>query len=125
MAEIVMVDPNRGKRLIFVGGAPRSGTTLVQNMLDSHPDILGGPEFLHIPHIINLRKGLQHSIEREWIDLICSYDDVDKAICLLIECLLLPLADRHGCKFLSEKTPENVLVFSELISLFPGARFIY
>ena len=44
-----------GSRFIFVGGAPRSGTTLVQNMLDSHPDILGGPEFIHIPDIINLR----------------------------------------------------------------------
>lgn len=120
-----MVDPNRGARFIFVGGAERSGTTLVQNMLDSHPDIRGAPEFHHLPDIISLRKKLHHSIHREHIDLICSYDDVDRHMCSLIEKFLYPLADQHGCRFLSEKTPSNVLVFPDLISLFPAARFIH
>jgi hypothetical protein len=123
--ETGMADPNHGARFIFVGGAARSGTTLVQNMLDSHPDIYGAPEFLHIPDIISLRKTLRHSIDREWIDLICSYEDVDRHICSLIEGFLYPLAERSGRRFLSEKTPNNILVFPELISLFPGARFIH
>jgi protein-tyrosine sulfotransferase len=59
------------------------------------------------------------------IDLICSYDDVDGCICSLIESLLLPLAEKYKCRFLSEKTPNNVLIFPELINLFPGALFIY
>jgi Sulfotransferase family len=120
-----MADPNRGRQFIFVGGAARSGTTLVQNMLDSHPDICGAPEFHHLPDIVRLRRKLYHSIANGWIDLICSYDDVDSYICSLIENLLLPLADDRGCRFLSEKTPNNVLVFSELIDLFPAAHFIY
>ena len=120
-----MLDENRGNRFIFIGGAPRSGTTLVQNMLDSHPDILGGPEFLHIPDIMRLRKILHRSISREYIDLFCSHNDVDRHITFLIKDLLLPLTDKQGCKFLSEKTPENVLVFSELIELFPQAHFIH
>jgi len=120
-----MADPNRGARFIFVGGAARSGTTLVQNMLDSHPDICGAPEFLHIPDIISLRKTLHHSIDRKFIDLICSYEDVDRQICSLIESFLYPLAEQYGCRFVSEKTPNNVLVFPDLISLFPGARFIH
>jgi hypothetical protein len=120
-----MADPNRGARFIFVGGAARSGTTLVQNMLDSHPDIYGAPEFLHIPDIISLRKKLRHSIDQKWIDLICSYEDVDRHICSLIESFLYPLAEQSGRRFVSEKTPNNILVFPELISLFPGARFIH
>lgn len=120
-----MVDLNKSHKLIFVGGAPRSGTTLVQNMLDSHPLIFGGPEFLHIPDCINLRNKLHYSISREFIDLFCSYDDVDRYIVSLIEHLLFPLADLQGCKFLSEKTPGNVLVFCELIDLFPQAHFIH
>jgi hypothetical protein len=119
-----MADPNRGERLIFVGGAARSGTTLVQNMLDSHPDICGAPEFLHIPDIIRLRKALRQSVDRKYIDFY-SYEDVDKHICSLIESFLCPLADQYGRRFLSEKTPDNVLVFPDLISLFPGARFIH
>jgi hypothetical protein len=120
-----MVDMSKGSRFIFVGGAPRSGTTLMQNMLDSHPNILGGPEFIHIPDIVHLRNKLHHSIAIEWIDHFCSYDDVDRYICSLIESFLLPLADKYGNKFLSEKTPGNVLVFSELISLFPDSHFIH
>ncbi len=115
----------KGQRLIFIGGAPRSGTTLVQNILDSHPAICGGPEFLHIRDILGLRKKLHRSIDREFIDLICSPDDVDRSIGSFIEDLLLPLADKNGCKFLSEKTPENVLVFPELISLFSESHFIH
>jgi len=120
-----MTYQNRGNRLIFVGGSPRSGTTLVQNMLDSHPDICGAPEFFCIPDILKVRDNLHELISFEWIDTICSYEDVDRCIASLIENLLLPLADRHGRTFLSEKTPRNVLVFSDLMNLFPGARFIH
>lgn len=111
--------------MIFLGGAPRSGTTLLQNMLDTHPEILGGPEFLHIPDIIGLRNKLQASVGRGWISLICSAGEVDERIRGLISGFLLTFADRHGAKFLSEKTPENVLVFPRLIELFPDSRFIH
>jgi protein-tyrosine sulfotransferase len=115
---------NEGRRLIFIGGSPRSGTTLVQNMLDSHPSILGGPEFLHLPDIVELRRKLHASIDREWIDIFCSKEDVDHYAVKLIKRLFLSLADKHHRQFYSEKTPENILVFSELIELFPEANFI-
>ena len=65
-----MGELSRGKRFVFIGGSPRSGTTLVQNILDSHPVICGGPEFHHLPDIMNLRKALRDSIAKGWIDLI-------------------------------------------------------
>jgi protein-tyrosine sulfotransferase len=120
-----MTNLSKGSRFIFVGGAPRSGTTLMQNMLDSHPDICGGPEFLHLPDITGVRKKLHRSIAKEWIDEFCSYDDVDQLTSLFIESLLVSLADRYECKLLSEKTPANVLIFTDLMELFPGARFIH
>lgn len=36
--------PDPTKRRIFVVGLPRSGTTLVQSVLNAHPDIIGFPE---------------------------------------------------------------------------------
>lgn len=30
---------HRGMPLIFIGGVPRSGTTLMRAMLDAHPDV--------------------------------------------------------------------------------------
>jgi hypothetical protein len=115
----------RGSRFIFVGGAPRSGTTLVQNMLDCHPEVLGGPEFLHLGRIVELRSQLQRGIDRGAIDAFCSRSEADRLIARLIEDLLLPFADRHGAPFLSEKTPSNVFVFRELVELFPGSRCLF
>ena len=114
-----------GSRLIFVGGAPRSGTTLLQKMLDSHPDICGGPEFIHLRHILALRNQLNQSVEKGWIDLICSKEQVDASLVTLTENLLLPAADQQNAHFYSEKTPDNVLFFPQLIDLFPQARFIH
>jgi protein-tyrosine sulfotransferase len=115
---------NSSQRLIFVGGSPRSGTTLVQNMLDSHPRILGGPEFLHLPTLVDLRRKLHFSIAREYINIICTKDEVDSYLASFVEKFFLRLADTNQCEFYSEKTPMNILVFSELIELFPEAHFI-
>ena len=117
--------PLDGSRLIFVGGAPRSGTTLVQNMLDTHPEIAGAPEFLHVPDIVALGDAMVASAERGWIDLICTSQEVIERTRDLIRGYLIPFLDRSGAKFLSEKTPANVLVFHRLLELFPGARFIH
>jgi len=112
-------------RIIFLGGSPRSGTTLVQNMLDSHPDILGGPEFLHLPDVLALRQKLQVSVNKGWINLICSSDMVDAQIRAFIDNIFLSFADAHSAKYVSEKTPENVLVFEGLLDLYPSAKFIH
>ncbi len=114
-----------GRRFIFVGGAARSGTTLVQNILDSHPDIAGGPEFLHLVRILELRNALRETARCGWTADYASAETVDREIVRLIEDLLLPLADRQRCRMLSEKTPGNTFVFAELMEVFPEARFIH
>lgn len=116
--------PWLGERLIFVGGSPRSGTTLTQSMLDSHPDICGGPEFDHVPDVVELRNKLRASVDSGRISVLCSKEDIDREVGLFIEGLLLPYAESRGCKMVSEKTPWNALVFRDLLEIFPEARFI-
>ena len=41
-------------RFVFVGGAGRSGTTMIQKYLLSHPEISGGPEFYHTRDVFKL-----------------------------------------------------------------------
>lgn len=120
-----MDTPSQSDRLIIIGGAPRSGTTLLQNMLDCHSEVLGGPEFLHLPDIIELRNKFRTSLDRKWINLICSYEEVDNRIREMIEGFLISFADKQNTHLLCEKTPESVLVFSELAEVLPDARFIH
>jgi len=115
---------SRGDQFIFVGGPKRTGTTLLQNILDSHPDILGGQEFHNILDIIDLRNKLHERIRAGKSDLYNTYEDIDIQICTLIENLLMPLLKKYGGRLLSEKTPQNIKVFPELMELFPGAHFI-
>lgn len=115
----------RGGRFIFVGGVPRSGTTLVQNILDSHPDIFGLPEFLLLPEIVRIRKWFRKHTDSEKITDICSMETADDNLCRYIESFLNPMIDKYKCRLVSEKTPYNIEVFTDLIQLFPGARFIH
>jgi hypothetical protein len=114
-----------GERLVFVGGVPRSGTTLVQHILDCHPQVFGGPEFDCIPSLIHAWRTVVSAHDRGRILVFCTREQIDAAFAHLIEELLLPVADAHGAKLLSEKTPFNVGVFTDLLGLLPRCRAIH
>lgn len=112
-----------GESLLLVGGCPRSGTTLLQNILDSHPDIVGGPEFDHLPRIVELRELL---LDGHTSGRLAAYNlDVDAAVSGFVADLLEPYRTSHGARLLSEKTPENALHFAPLLEVFPRARAIF
>ncbi|XDV32449.1 hypothetical protein PO909_003254 [Leuciscus waleckii] len=47
---------NKDMPLIFIGGVPRSGTTLMRAMLDAHPDVRCGEETRVIPRILAMKQ---------------------------------------------------------------------
>ncbi len=46
------LDPGLGREVILIVGVPRSGTTLVEQILASHPRIEGANEILDLPNIV-------------------------------------------------------------------------
>jgi hypothetical protein len=112
-------------KLIIIGGAPRSGTTLAQNMLSAHPGVLGGPEVLHLHDILEVRKRILSSLSRGWLDFYCDKETIDACFRGIILELLAPVQGMQGRRYLSEKTPENVLAFEDLAELLPEARFVH
>ena len=111
--------------LLFVGGAPRSGTTLLQSMLDSHPGVYGAPEFLGLLDLMRLRRKMHAGYEMGHVSALYTPERRDRVLRRAIEDFLLPLSDPSNHKVFSEKSPSNVLVFSDLRDLFPRARFIF
>jgi hypothetical protein len=56
---------NKNQPLIFIGGMPRSGTTLMRAILDSHPRVRCGEETRVIPRILSMRASWRKSA-LEW-----------------------------------------------------------
>jgi hypothetical protein len=123
-------------QLFFVGGAPRSGTTWLQYLLDSHPEVSCRGEALFTKHLAEPLEAMA-AARREAIaaknDTVFHHGagyplpEQDDTEFLLGTGILLAL-DRHGadetCRAIGEKTPENVFFFTRLKSLFPNAKFI-
>ena len=109
-------------RLIFVGGSPRSGTTLAQRMLDCHPEVYGGPEFDFVPPIVALFQDMRRAIQSGRIDAILDEKGLVHAFRGLLVALLLPKLQAQGVSYLSEKTPSNVLAFAWLEECAPEAK---
>jgi hypothetical protein len=123
-APVALPDRLDARRLVFVGGPERSGTTLLQNILDSHPDIHGTPPFIHLEDMLALRKKFHHSVEQGFMTHFCDRDDVDCAVNHMIARLLGPAVEKSETRLVSEKTPGNALVFDGIHTLLPQARFI-
>ena len=65
-------------KIFFIGGAPRSGTTLMQRILTSHSLVFGGPEFDLIPSVMKLRNMFHASVDAGRISEFLDHDNVDE-----------------------------------------------
>jgi len=112
------------KSPIFIIGCPRSGTTLVRVILDSHPKISCGPE----THLIKNLKSLEGEINGYW-KMLKPYE-VSKDTLLDKMSELFRIFPEHYMKTKkkqrwAEKTPDNVFFVDFINELFPKCKFIH
>lgn len=124
------------KQLFFIGGAPRSGTTWLQQILDSHPDVCCRGEGLFLRHLIEPLESMmaerRRAITAKNTDLFRHTEGFplpvpDDTEFLAGTAILLALHQQTGGNdyaAIGEKTPENVFLFPRLKRLFPAAKFI-
>jgi Sulfotransferase family len=110
---------------IFIGGAGRSGTTLIRVMLDAHPRICCGPELKILPQLALLHRDLTTTFASIMQSYGNSPTDLQPAFREFIEALVANFLRRSGKPRWAEKTPHNVTVMLELGTIFPDARFLH
>lgn len=113
---------NSSESPIFIVGMPRSGTTLVEQIIASHPQAFGGGEIKHLPMMIEQLVGTDPPLEfaqkvasiraSEIADLTQSYlSYLDK---------IAPTAKR-----VTDKMPSNFIFLGLISRLFPNAKIIH
>ncbi|CAI4230736.1 unnamed protein product [Auanema sp. JU1783] len=107
------------EELIFIGGMPRSGTTLMRVMLDSHQEIRCGDETMLIPLLLNAHSSATRDLHNSTLKPKAVNDAVSAFISELIA-KNGPTANR-----LCNKDPFQLLHIPYLMELFPNARFIF
>ncbi|XP_052799925.1 protein-tyrosine sulfotransferase 2-like isoform X2 [Mya arenaria] len=111
--------------LIFIGGMPRSGTTLMRAMLDAHPYVRCGEETRVIPRLLGMRSNWERSeLERKRLQEAGITDTViDSAFAAFI----LEIIALHGeaAPHLCNKDPFTLKSSVYLKRIFPNAKFIF
>jgi hypothetical protein len=128
----------------FLVGCPRSGTTLLQRLLDAHPDVAVAPETFFIERFWQKREEygpldddrcferLLHDISAvpEFAEMGLNKDAFferatgARTYPVLFRLWLAMYAEQRGVRHVGEKTPSHALHMPTLAEFFPESRFI-
>ncbi|MEO1310980.1 MAG: sulfotransferase [Pseudomonadota bacterium] len=111
------------RRPVFIVGMPRSGTTLTEQILASHPDVHGGGE---LEYVANVRSDLALMVPKE--------ETYPRALRSLTKPGAEALAWRYLARLesldrikarVTDKMPHNFIALGLLALIFPQASFIH
>ena len=118
------VSYNKNVPLIWVGGVPRSGTTLARAMLDAHPDIRCGEETRVIPRILGMHAQMMKSpLESTRLQEAKITEEVLNDA---LGAYILSIISKHGelARRLCNKDPFALRSIVKIVKIFPKSKFI-
>lgn len=120
---IIDHDTSFGPTPIFVVGLPRTGSTLIERVLSSHPNVESADETFFFPMALN-KEVLGKYFAQITIDTVSSNTNKDldalaKGYLDLIDYKL------SGKPYFIDKYPFNFILLGFIAKAFPNAKFIY
>ncbi|HYL95593.1 MAG TPA: sulfotransferase, partial [Terriglobales bacterium] len=113
---------NPSRKPLFIVGLPRSGTTLLEQILSRHPEIHGGGEMTFMHAELRRRMG-----PAGYGNLQNTLGTVDGTVLAQVAEMLVGYMDQiaPGKSRVTDKMPSNLTVLGLLHGLFPEAKIIY
>jgi protein-tyrosine sulfotransferase len=113
-----------GERHIIMGGAPRSGTTVLRKLFDRHPEICSGAETkLFVPAAYNL-EWLAQSYDIPLGELTDMRDGSGSQAAFIDAFAARVCRDRGKVRW-AEKTPQNIRNVDWITERFPQASIVH
>lgn len=105
---------------VFIIGMPRSGTSLVEQILSAHPGIFAQGETMLIPQLVKQLPELQAGICTQPITL------AEETRLALRQTFYRQLPEvGEGCRIITDKYPENFRHLAFIKQILPEARFVH
>jgi hypothetical protein len=109
-------------RTAFVGGAPKSGTTWMQLLLNQHDDVTatGEGEWLHAVTMRSWRSSIR------WFPPFIGDAAQNEFSNLAVMLRMFNLRREHtGCTMVVDKSPGNAFHYRQLLNCVPSARLVH
>jgi tetratricopeptide (TPR) repeat protein len=116
----VSSDPGSGREVIFIAGMPRSGTTLVEQILASHPEVEGANELKALPQLIGLKTREGRGEFPLWVPNTTPADWRRLGHAYLEETARWRTVKPHSV----DKNLTNWLLVGAVLSMLPAARVV-
>jgi len=110
---------------IIIGGCPRSGTTLLRAMLDSHPNIYSGVEIAITMQAAEATIDTWEAIGKRLQLYEIEDGDVARAYGKAIEHILERARQKSGKPRIADKMPQSIQHFNTLSWMLPESKFVH
>ena len=113
-------DATLGRGVVFIVGMPRSGTTLVEQILASHPQVCGAGELPALPQVLTEESSRRRQRYPDWVP-DANAGDWERLGRRYLE---LTAVFRRERPFATDKLPVNWRAIGAIRALLPGARIV-
>jgi tetratricopeptide (TPR) repeat protein len=118
-------DPPAARRLAFLCGHPRSGTTLLEQVLDSHPDAISAEETpVFFQTYLGLKHGLPNDARMVSVLEAATPGALENARKFYARSTDLMLGEPAGSRLLIDKNPSLTALVPATVRVLPEASFL-